>query len=334
MNATAKSRLKLLLKIVLVGGLFYFLFKKGFISVQDTQRAFTQWQYIIPAASVFIITAFLGVARWQWLLRAQDIHLSWMKTTQLTFIGLFFNVALPGAVSGDFVKAFYIGKEMPGRRGRAFGAILFDRVAGLSALVCVSAVGFWFSAEEHLAPVKFMIYLAAAGTIFFYAYLFLVREKHDPVLAILRTLEKKTPKAGSLVRVYEGCRHYHHHRGVVLKVLAVSVLIHLMVGWAVSQFALALGVTGISLLSIYVVVPLGLLVTAVPVLPAGLGTGHAAFLYLFKLLGTDRGADIFTFYALISLLTGALGGLVYLQFRSHEESPDFGRINGESVSRT
>ena len=53
-----------------------------------------------------IASAFLGPIRWQLLLRAQGIKLSMGRTAQLTLIGNFFNIALPGAVSGDFVKAF------------------------------------------------------------------------------------------------------------------------------------------------------------------------------------------------------------------------------------
>ena len=58
----------------------------------------------------------LGILRWQWLLKAQNINLPIMRTAQLNLIGAFFNLALPGAVSGDFVKAFYIGKDIPGQK--------------------------------------------------------------------------------------------------------------------------------------------------------------------------------------------------------------------------
>ena len=106
-----------------------------------------------------------------------------------------------------------------------------------------------------------------------------------PVLKILRAIEVRLPKAGALTQIYVGLRHYHNHRLVVLQVLAISVVIQLLVGWACWHFAAALGETGLPLLALYVIVPLGMLVTAVPVAPAGVGTGHAAFLFLFGLLG-------------------------------------------------
>jgi hypothetical protein len=53
------------------------------------------------------------------------------------------------------------------------------------------------------------------------------------------------------------------------------------------------------------------------VAPAGLGTGHFAFAFLFGLLGSQRGGDVFSLYALCNILVGAIGGVIYMRFRSH-----------------
>ncbi|MGK5082656.1 lysylphosphatidylglycerol synthase transmembrane domain-containing protein [Bdellovibrionota bacterium FG-1] len=323
-----KSYLKTFLKIGFVAGLLYFLSQKGFISLRQTGEAFAHWKQSGPAIAAMFFTTLLGILRWQLLLRAQGISLSLGRVTQLTLIGNFFNIALPGAVSGDFVKAFYIGKEIGGQRARAFGSILFDRVAGLSALVLVSASALLLGLGEFrhsalLAGTRFFVVCAALCVLVFYGYLFLVREHHDPALRILRSIEARFPKVSSVTRIYEGLRHYHNHRITVLQVLALSVVIHLFIGWASYRFAMALGETNLALLAIYVIVPLGLLVTAVPVAPAGVGTGHAAFLFLFGLLGSQRGADIYTLFALVNIAIGAIGGLVYLRFRSHEPAVQF-----------
>lgn len=319
-----KQKLVLLLKFTFVFGLLYFLVRKGFISVQATQQALKQWETILPAILALFGTTLLGVVRWQILLKAQNIHLKWTRTLQLTLVGNFFNIALPGAVSGDFVKAYYIGKEMKGLKSRAFGSILLDRLAGLSALALVSAGALIANLKTYLhspllSAIQFMVLMAAGAVIAFYAYLFLVREHHDPLLYCFRLLEKKVAKAASLSRIYESIRHYHHHRIAVLQVLIISGIIHLTVGWCCMSFAQALGENQISLLSLYVVVPLGLLITAIPVAPAGVGTGNVAFLYFFHLLGSERGADVYSLYALTNILIGGIGGLVYFRFKSGNE---------------
>jgi uncharacterized protein (TIRG00374 family) len=316
-----RSRLITVFKLIFVVALLGFLVKNGFISPQAMLQAAHQWPKLLPAVLGLFLTMVMGVFRWQWLLKAQNIHLSWYRTFQLTLIGNFFNIALPGAVSGDFVKAFYIGQEMKGHRSRAFGSILFDRVAGLSALVMVSATALFFQIKRYahtplLGAIGWLLTVAALCVVLFYGYLFLVREKHDIVLILLRKAEKKVPVLGSLVRVYESLRHYHNHRWTIMKVLLISCLIHLTVGWCCLTFAQALDSTPLSLFAVYIIVPLGLLVTAVPVAPAGVGTGNVAFLYLFDKIGSARGADIYSLYALTNILIGCLGAVIYFRFKS------------------
>lgn len=321
MQEPSRSWVKFLLKFSFVAVLLWFLVQKGFISLHATGKAFGHLELIVPASLALLLNIFMGSIRWQWLLNAQGIHLPFLRTLELTLIGNFFNVALPGAVSGDFVKAFYIGKELEGQRAKSFGSIIFDRVAGLSALVLVSASTLFLEArvfKQHLIakPILFSVWSAALGVIVFYTYLFLVKESHDPLLIFFRKLESKVSKMGSVTRIYLGLRHYHSYRWTVLKVLFFSVMIHLIVGWSCLQFARALGQGDLTVWSLYMVVPIGLLVTAIPVMPAGVGTGHAAFLYLFTLIGSERGADVFTLLAMFNLLIGAVGGVVYLKFKS------------------
>lgn len=315
-----------LLKLGFVVALLYFLSQKGFLSLTETGRALSEWQLILPAICGIVLCVFLGVVRWKWLLEAQGIRLSWKRAVELNFVGLFFNIALPGAVSGDLVKAFYIGREVEGARSRAFGSILFDRVAGISALALVASGAMLFSLDiQSLGGLRTIIFTSGIVTLIGYAYLFFLKPDHDPLLRALRTLESRIPRAGSVVRIYEGVRTYHDHPYTVLRVVLLSLVIHWIVGWACLQFAHALGEEHLSVRMLYVIVPLGLLVTAIPVMPAGVGTGHAAFVFLFKLLGSQRGADVFSLFALVQIVLGMAGGLVYLRFRGKEEpiSPSF-----------
>jgi len=319
---------KNLFKLGLVVGLLYFLLNRGFISLQNTRQAFSNWPDLAMAFSAVVFSFALGIIRWNWLLRAQNISLSFRRVFHLTFIGAFFNIALPGAVSGDFVKAFYVGREIPGQRARAFASILFDRVAGVSALVLVSAIALiWAhageSAPQLFAPVQFSVILGAMCVLIFYTYLFLVKEQHDVVLIALKKIESKLKKVATVTRIYLGLRHYHSHRITVVKSILISMLIQLATAWSVMKFGRALGVDTVPYLSICVLVPLGLLVTAIPIFPAGVGTGHAAFLYLFHLAGTERGADIFTFSLMGNIAMGAIGGLIYLQFKGHNPALNF-----------
>lgn len=330
------KHLTTVLKFVFVGGLLYFLVRKGFISVEATARAFTRLDKVLPAIALLFFTTFLGIVRWQWLLKAQDIHLSFGRTVQLAMVGLFFNIALPGAVSGDFIKAFYIAREVHGQRARAFSSIFFDRIAGLSALLILGAGALLFGRDQiagsgFFPAVRVILILPGVAFLAFYTYLFLVSETNDPLLKFLRKMESKVARFGSLTRIYEGVRHYHRYRLTVLMVVLTSILIHFCVCLASGLFLEALGETANPPIAVFIAVPIGLLATAIPIAPAGVGTGHAAFSWLLHFAGTERGADVFSLFALTQFFIGAVGGLVYLRFRAHEPKPE---ISAETENGT
>ncbi len=319
-----KSRKSQLIKIAVIVLVFVFLAKKGLVSVEATKKAFTRLDLLGPAFVGLISLNFLAIIRWHLLLRAQQLIIPFSETIKLVFIGNFFNLALPGAVSGDFVKAYLIGKAVQGRRGLAFGSILFDRVTGLSALIFVSAgaLALRFNEFVHSSwflAIRVSITTFAVGVFVFYSYLFLVREKHDPVLILLKVLQRKWPIFIGVTNTYLGLRYYHNHKLTVIVALAISIVTHLCVCWAMSVFVLALGDDTLNFVSIAVIAPLGMLVTAIPVLPAGVGTGHAAYSWLFHLLGSERGADVFNLFIFTQLITGAIGGAVYLAYRNRDK---------------
>lgn len=321
--------MKTTIKFIFVAGLLYFLAQRGFLSVDETARALSQWKWVSAGFVFMTISMFLGIVRWHILLLAQGIQIEFGRTLRLGLIGNFFNIALPGAVSGDLVKAVYVSKECGGKKAPAFSSILFDRVAGVSGLVLISAFALLLSARSEwggklVDALEIFILATGAGVVAFYAYLFLLKDHHDPVLRLCALLEKRSLKwGGAIKRSYEGLRIYREHRSTVAWALLISLVIHSLVITAAAFFARALGDDTIAVQALFVVVPLGLLVTAIPVTPAGVGTGHAAFTALFHLIGSQMGANVFNFYLIPQLFFGAMGGLVYLRFKKPGQSLSF-----------
>jgi len=59
-------------------------------------------------------------------------------------------------------------------------------------------------------------------------------------------------------------------------------------------------------------IPLGLIATAVPISPAGMGVGHAIFGTLFGYYGISGGASLFNLYWLCYFFVNLLGVVPYL----------------------
>jgi len=71
----------------------------------------------------------------------------------------------------------------------------------------------------------------------------------------------------------------------------------------------------IPLTAYLMLVPLGLMLTAIPVTPAGLGVGQVAFLSLFHLAGTSQGANLYTLYMASFVLINLSGAFLYVGLR-------------------
>ena len=328
--------IKTLIKFLVVAALLYFMGSKGFLSLTALQKAFTEWNYMIPAYALLFCGSFMSMYRWQFLLRVQKLDLNFAMIVKLSFIGQFFNIALPGAVSGDIVKAHYVAKSAAGMRAKSFSSIFFDRVIGLSALVLVSMIallisqiaGWGLSIPQSL---KIFVYGLGTSVLLGFGYLFLVREHHDPLLMILRKLEKKITLIGSITRIYEGLREYQNHRKTVFLMILLSMVTHGMCLSSYVLFCYALGEHQLPPLGLFVLMPLAMVVTAIPLAPGGMGTGHAAFLFLLKIMGSDRGADLFNLILTFQVFFGLLGAIVYLRFKSHD--PSLNMHNLEAMSK-
>src|SRR6202023_1071084 len=66
------------------------------------------------------------------LLRVQGMHLSWPRTAQLFFVGLFFNLFMPGYTGGDFARLYYLMREFPQKKKEAILTVVMD------SLICVA----------------------------------------------------------------------------------------------------------------------------------------------------------------------------------------------------
>ena len=319
---TFKDRAWLVFKFSLVGLVFYYLYRKGLITADSFQRLFSSPQTLFICLFLILVNTLLGAWRWKILLQTQGAHLPFSRVLKLNMIGYFFNIALPGAVSGDFIKAIYVAKQFKDKRAAVFGSMLFDRILGVTAMVFVGAVSALISLfipwGGSLPPILlYAIFILGAGSIFFYAYLFFSHSR-DPLLKFLQFFTRRHAKLGAIDRLYHGVMGYRAHPSRVLKIIPISVVIHMLLILLAFFISEAICTTPVSIVALAVIVPVGMLATTIPILPAGVGTGHAAFYALFKMVGSEQGAQVFSMIVLYQIIVGLIGGVVYLKVASEK----------------
>lgn len=235
---------------------------------------------VILSALIFVAVLQIGVLRWMMLSRAQGIRLSFGDACRLTFIGHFWNLAVPGAVGGDVVKAYYVASSFPDKKHEAFTAVALDRIVGLYGLFLLASitVGFSFTRIQNNTSMSvlatfILIVLAVAtlgGTFFLSRW---VRE----TLGLEHRLAR-LPLGGHLSRIADAVYVYRSHRGILFLTVVLSLICHTsLVLMIILCTSATLPDATVSPATCFFIGPIGLFANAVPLTPGGLGVGETAF---------------------------------------------------------
>lgn len=139
-----------IIKILIAAALIYWVvkdIKMEELSAISAVRLVSCW---FTAFLLVFCQSTLSAVRWQMLVRAQGIELSFYRAFSLTFQGIFFSLCLPGgAVGGDVVKAACLVKETNGnKKVEAVTSIFVDRLTGLIALFGLALIFALFRLKE------------------------------------------------------------------------------------------------------------------------------------------------------------------------------------------
>lgn len=244
---------------------------------------------------IFPICFFLVSIRWQKLMAALDIHISYAKAFALYMVGNFYNTFLPGSTGGDVLKAVYVAR-MTHHRTRAVVCVLFDRIIGLLALVMLGGA---MSTYQYC---QFMIHglaadpvarkcqqvslvscaiLAAAFIGFYILFHPHLRRRFDPLIA-------KLPAQKHLRHILDVMEIYRTRPGLIAWSLAVTIPVHTTVVVSTMLAGKAFGLP-ISALYYFVAVPVIVLVGAIPISPQGAGVMEFFAVLLLQKQGATVG---------------------------------------------
>lgn len=100
-------------------------------------RARDKWYLIVLAWLLLGTPFFVTAIRWRGLMRPQGIDMPLGKCLQLTFVGQFYSIIMPGITGGDILKIVYAAR-LTGSKTKSFITIILDRVIGLVALMVIA----------------------------------------------------------------------------------------------------------------------------------------------------------------------------------------------------
>ncbi|OGV59568.1 MAG: hypothetical protein A2498_03205 [Lentisphaerae bacterium RIFOXYC12_FULL_60_16] len=311
---------QILFGLALIAWLFYNLHQRG--DLYKLKAAFgtslSNPGWIAGALVAMLLCLIICSGRWYLLLRSQGILLEYRRVLMLYFIGHFFNSFMPGATSGDVLKAYYVTRHTPGRRTEAVSTVFIDRIIGLIALVGLTVVimivriRFFLQFPETRLALAFNAILFA-GTVT--GILVVFNQRLFERLSVFRILEQKAGVAEAIRRIYQAFRVAFRTPGVLFQTTVLSLMNHLCfigVSWCIGR-SLELSPSFLGYLTVFPVINA---VSSIPVTPGGLGTRETMAVFMLGTLGVNAAHAIslsLLLYA-ITLIMSLVGGLVYIAY--------------------
>ncbi len=285
--------------------------------------------YLLLAFALFTGSVLLTLVRWYVLVRAQDLPFTLGGALRVGLIGFFYNSVLPGSVGGDIIKAAVLAREQS-RRTVAVATVIMDRVIALWGLVWfVALLGglFWFLGlldGESVRPALVIVTSAAVivgVSVVVWLLLGLLPQWRAERFA--GRLSRIPRVGGSAAEFWRAVCTYRCRQKSVALALGMSWISH--VGFVLTFYCCARvlwdelpGNPLPSLAQHFLIVPIGMVVAAIPLFPGGVGIGELGFGRLYQLFGSAEAIGILgsLVQRVLTWVTGFLGYAVCLNWRT------------------
>lgn len=270
-------------------------------------KLFSEMHVGLTVAAFILIQIAQSFSSWRWQLIAQPLGFTerYARYRTLYYIGSFFNLFLPTSIGGDAVRAWMLA---PGKRRRtaAFGSVIADRVAGVTAMLIMACLATLSPLGELPWYVPVLPWIILAG-----------------LLSTLVLLPRLTSYSAKVAALLQGFGWEQGRWNTWWKALGISFIVQGLATWQVIFLGLALELT-VPWYAYLVVVPLVTLLTMLPLSLNGIGVREGGLMLLLAAYGVTREQAIglgMAWFAL-SVGIGLIGGVFYLFSSRHTVSVD------------
>ena len=304
----------LLINVALVGcalGLLGFTIWQNRTKIGEVLEQGLDPRYFAVAFLVYLLGLVLTFGRWYMLVRVVEPRFTLGAAFRLGFIGNVFNLVIPGAVGGDFIKAAYLVR-MDINRTQAVASMVIDRILGLLGLFLLAGVAGLFAWPMAGPQVRLLIGIVwgavGAGLMVLFAIFNQSLTRNFPAL-----LEGHGKVAGILRELRVMSETYRRRLDLVAGVLLASSGIHclfVVAFYIVSRAIFPSLVPGFG--QHLLIVPLTLFTTAVPLPFGALGLSEQIGAQLFKMVNHPGGALAMMGFRVLMYAGGLVSVLIYL----------------------
>lgn len=280
---------------------------------------------LLAAIGVMPMTFIFTTLRWHRLLKALNIDLPLRRTFVLNMVGSFYNSFMLGSTGGDVLKAYYAAKQVPSRRTAAVMSVIVDRVIGLLALIILggSMAGIQYALSENPSDAvsRLCLQVAIVAVILLggvSGFLIIVYSRGLRQLFKVNHLISRFPLQTRIQKIIDVLRVYREKPLLIVLMLVLTFPVHITVVLSAMLAGMAFDLP-ISQAYYFIVVPVVVLVGAIPISPQGAGVMEAFAFYLTRSEGAtvNQALALTMSIRLTGMIWNLTGGLFVLRGGYH-----------------
>lgn len=271
------------------------------------------FEAIFYLALLSVLLIYVSALKWKFFLDNFKTGASLWLLFKLYLVGYFVNLLVPSYVGGDLARSWYVGKKVG--QHEALAATILERYTGFVAMLLLALCFMWFvdlvTFEIKLAVVLISIGLAVI------TYVAL----SPRALALLESLGRLDKVIKHLKKIQLALHLANRNRALLFKALGLSLIFHTLTVINTIAAAYAVGWFDPPLWELFVVLPLILLIGAIPVAPAGLGIQEGAFLFFLSGIGATPAQALGVGVVLRAKLyvLALIGGLIWPGIKANKD---------------
>lgn len=299
------------LRVIVAAALTAFILWQANPSEVLRRAAPADWRWIGAAVALVLVDRTLMAYRWMVLLCALSpgSRPPFGAVMRIFFVSTFVGTFLPG-VGGDLYRAYSLSRlRVVGVESAA--SVLMDRVLGALSVVIVGVVAVASTRSVvTIGGVLPTLVIASAACLSVALVVFSERAGAAALWTVLWLRNDRLQRLGA--GLIDAVRRYARHHGELANVLVSSIAVQIIRVIQAYCLGRALGIdVGFALY--FAFIPVIMLIMLLPITVNGLGTGQAAFQWLFSTVGVPAADAVALSLLFIALgIVGNLpGGLLY-----------------------
>lgn len=301
MTQIFKARIIFFLKIFISIFLIWIVFRKVDLEVLARHLLAANKLIFTFAFLVFLISFLIGCMRWGVLIRKFG-EFTDLEIIRLSFIGLFYNVFVPGGVAGDVIKGIKT-KDVGATNSAA--SIILDRVIGLLSFITFLFIGLLVGHKLFIETYVWRLLLAICIAAYL---LFLLLMSRNTFKQLNRLVAKSAHRFSRILLPFH---HFSLDRARISKSFILSMVSSFLNIIVIMLLARSLDVH-ISFFAHMTFIPAIIISSLMPLSFRGAGVRELLFVYFYGSQGVspEKCLAVSAIYFILNMILASIGWLV------------------------